>query len=587
MLWMEPFPYQNRFWVLALPLGHASAVVSTFSPEGIMKSMNLQFIVGSRVGRWARVMASGVACLFLAGGSLLTPVFAQDTPVPDQPTVPNLAPDQPTIPNQNPDQPSIPTQDPVSPTLPGFVPEVPGPTQGLEGLLNPALGQANQPGGFPFEEPVEVKKVNDAVAGWNSAEFGRDFNLGQTLRRTWVMLDSEGKLRGEVLGSEFDHSKTEVYFIREGRMIDKVSVNDKGQFLVYGLEEGVYTLVVANEFRYAVNCLLVLENNQMGGAPSSFNVPMSDASPRSVFEQVVSRATKVTFRNYGEFAFEENADDPARLYGLKGISEHRPESVPATTLGNNRVQLTENGQLLGRVRAVQHFNGRPVDLMVTEVLLIANDETVASTQTNRYGVFSFDGVAPGNYTLFASGKDGLAVTSFVLEGASEPAESVEVAPVSYDVCGIPISSDQVPAESVEVAPVSYRAKLPMNYLDLTLSPRRDVGWVNSYFRNNVPPPRIPPVEDVPYNPYADYGWGWGQDCSCGMGMGTECPCDMHGCDDCGDTSWWGASSFGYRKGWLARLKAHCGWPHGCGHGVHSGCQSSCDDGCGCAWSASH
>ncbi|MBL8892921.1 MAG: hypothetical protein JNL67_23285 [Planctomycetaceae bacterium] len=519
-----------------------------------MKSMSLQFVVGSRVGRWTRVMASGVACLCLVGGTMLAPAFAQDTPVTDQPT----------IPNQNPEQTTVPTQDPVAPSLPGVVPDVSAPTQGLEGLLNPQLSQPNQPNVPGFEEPVEVKKVNDAVAGWNSAESGQEFNLGQTLRRTWVMLDSEGKLRGEVLGADFDHSKTEVYFVREGRMIDKLSVNAKGEFLVYGLEEGVYSLVVANEFRYAVNCLLVLENNQLGGAPSSFAVPMSDASPRSVFEQVVNRATKVTFRNFGEFAFEETADDPARLYGLKGINEHRPESVPATTLGNNRVQLTESGQLLGRVRAVEHFNGRPVDLMVSEVLLIAKDETVASTQTNRYGVFSFDGIKPGTYTLFASGRDGLAVTSFELEAAAAP------------------------APTVEVAPVSYRAKLPLNYLDLTLSPRRDVGWVNSYFRDHVPPPRIPPVEDVPYNPYADYGqWGWGQGYPYGMGMGTGYPGDMYGCGGCGDSAWWGASCYGYRRGWLARLKARCGWHHVGRFGCQSGCQDHCGSGCGCGCSTCH
>lgn len=518
-----------------------------------MKSMNLQFVVGSRMGRWARVMASGVASLCLVGGCLLAPAFAQETPVSDQPIVPT----------QDPAQPTIPTQDPVVPTLPGVVPNLTAPTPGLEQLLAPPSGQPNQLGVPAIPQPVEVKKVNDAVAGWNSAESGQEFNLGQMLRRTWVMLDSEGKLGGEVLGAEFDHSKTEVYFIREGLMIDKVPVNGKGEFVVYGLEEGVYSLVVANEFRYAVNCLLVLENNQMGGAPSSFSVPMSDASPRSVFEQVTSRATKVTFRNFGVFAFEETPDDPTRLYGLKGISEHRPESVPATTLGNNRVQLTDGGQLLGRVRAVEHFNGRPVDLTVTEVVLIANDETVATTQTNRYGVFSFDGVKPGNYTLFASGKDGLAVTSFVLEDAPAP------------------------EPAVEVAPVSFRSKLPLNYLDLTLAPRRDVGWVNAYFRDNVPPPRIPPVEDVPYNPYSDYGQsGWGHGYPYGMGMGNGYPYGMYGCGGCGDSSWWGASCYGYRKGWLARLKSRCGWHHGFGS-CHFGCQSGCDDGCGCGCSASH
>jgi hypothetical protein len=459
----------------------------------------------------ARLMAAGAACLFMTGT-----VLAQD------PAQEGRSPDLPTI--------------------PGLVPQLSPPTPGLESILNQNPEEAAD-AAFPLDS--EIKKVNDSVAGWNSAEGGRAFNIGETLRRSWVMLDSEGKLRGQIMGTEFDHTKTEVYFVREGIMIEELTANAKGEFLAYGLEEGVYTVLVANDGRYAVNCLLVLENNQMGGPPSSFNVPMSDPSPRTVFEQVVSRATKVSFRNFGEFAFEEGTEDPARLFGLKGIREHRPSAIDATTLGNNQVQLTDDGQLIGRLRAVDHLNGRPVDLTVTEVMLIANDEKVDSTQTNRFGVFTFSGIKPGYYTLFASGKDGIVVTSFELMDAPAPA------PVT------------------DVAPVSFRSKQAVNYLDVTLSPRRDVGWVNSYFRDHVPPPRIPPVEDVPYNPYASYG-----DYGYPYGMDAGLPWDMCGCGLCGEVAWWGTSCFGCRKGWFARLKAKCGLHHGC----DSGCTNECCSG---------
>jgi hypothetical protein len=424
----------------------------------------------------------------------------------------------------------------------------------LGGVLGLGPQQPTLPG---FEQALPVKKVNDAVAGWNSAEAGRAFQLGETLRRTWVMLDSEGKLRGQILGSDFDHSNSEIYFLREGRMIEKLSANARGEFIVYGLEDGVYTLLVANDGRYAVNCLLVLDNDQMGGPPSSFDIPMSENSPRSVFEQVVSRATKVMFRNYGEFAFEETQEDPARLYGLQGIAAHRPEAVDATTLGNHRVALTAEGQLIGRLRAVDHLSGRPVDLLVTEVMLLANDATVATTQTNRFGIFSFDNVEPGIYTLFAAGKDGIAVTSFEL-------------------------TETAPAPLTAVQPVSFRRSNVGNFLDVTLSPRRDIGWINAYFRDHVPPPRIPPVEDVPFNPFADYGnYGWGPgfpygaDMGYGMGLGM----DACGCSLCAEAAW-SAAGFGqaHRRGCLSRLKAK----HGCGR--HSG-EAACD--CGCCEHAAH
>jgi hypothetical protein len=477
-----------------------------------MKSLNLHLVLRSLPSRWTRALVGGLACLMLISRDSLAQDDPQDL----------LRPDLPSI--------------------PGLVPEMAAPTLGTE----PTVPQTRDtPGMYGFQQPAEVKKVNDSLAGWNSAESGRAFNLGETLRRTWVMLDSEGKLRGQILGADLDHSKTEVYFLREGRMIEKLAANEKGEFLVYGLEEGVYSLVVASEGRYAVNCLLVLDNSQMGGPPSSFDVPVSDPSPRSVFEQVVTRAAKVAFRNFGEFAFEETAEDPSRLYGIKGLNEHRPAAMDATTLGNNQVQLTADGNLIGRVRAVDHLTGRPVDLMVTEVQLIAKDEIVASTQTSRYGVFNFTGIKPGLYTLFASGKDGLGVTSFELVAGEEPA--------------------------TEVAPVSFRKPQMLNYLDVTLSPRRDVGWINAYFRDHVPPPRMAPVEDVPYNPYSDYGdYGWGNGYPYGMGMGTGYPMDGCGCSACG-SPWSETWTRGFGRGCLGRLKARCSVSHGCECGCECGC----------------
>jgi hypothetical protein len=443
------------------------------------------------------------------------------------------------------------------PTLPGLTPELAPPMQDSPTDASDIAAPPSAPG---FDTPVEVKKVNDAVAGWNSAEAGRDFNLGETLRRNWVMLDSEGKLLGQIVGRGMDHAQTEVYFLNEGRMIEKLSANSRGEFVVYGLEEGVYTLLVANEGRYAVNCLLVLENNQMGGPPSTFLVPVSDASPRAVFEQVVTTATKVRFRNYGEFAFTETKDDPARLYGLKGITEHRPETVDATTLGNNFVQLSADGKLIGRLRAVDHVTGRPVDLTVTQVSLLANDQVVKSAQTNRYGVFHFEGVAPGFYTLYASGKDGIAVTSFEL---------------------------MAPAAAAVVQPIVYRPQANMNYLDVTLSPRRDIGWINAYFLDHVPPPRNLPVDDVPYDPYADYGYGYGN-MGWGQPHGAYWPsgeCGM-GCEGCGYGFSGSCGAHGYRVfgrpfSCLRRWKHH----HGCHHAGGAsacGCETHTEAcGCGC------
>jgi len=411
---------------------------------------------------------------------------------------------------------------------------VPGLSNLVEDLKAAASDQAQtpetpliDPTAIPDEAPARnVLKVDDSLAGWNTADASNPFKLGPELRRSWVMADDEGKIYGDVFAPELEFEGCSVFFIRDGLLVEKVDLNENGQFVAFGLEEGVYTAMVTGSGRYAINCLVVLRHNALSSTPSSFSIPLTEASSRTVYDLVTDRATKVRFRNFGEFAFGETAEDPARLFGISGISVHKPKSVEATTMGNVQVNLSAEGNLIGRMRAIERNSGRPIDLQVTEVFVIQNNELVQSTQTNRYGIFEFGGLPSGYYTLVAASKDGVAVTGFEAVGGT-PA---------------------LAGENMDAIRTSTRRSnaLVVNALDVTLSPRRDIGWVNTYLRDNVPPPIEAPLEDIVSDPYGNgfgdrSGYGQGMPCPgtmpCGQGNGCDptqsaCGCETHATRGC-------------------------------------------------------
>ena len=390
------------------------------------------------------------------------------------------------------------------------------PNQGMPGQPTPGADAFQQDAFLApsqFAEEEEVVKVDDAVAGWNGAAVDAELNLGTELRSSWVVLDAEGNLPGQILSDAHGVAEAKIFLIQEGRLKAEVETNAEGRFTVRGISQGSYSVLVHAGDYYAISGLIVLDNEyRSANFQHRLTISVSEASTVAIYNLVTQRATNVTFRNFGEHAFGETPDDPARLYGFQGLTSQKPEAVPATTIRSSRVQLTDEGSFIGRLHAVRSLNARPVDLKTTDVILLKDGEVVQNTKTNRYGIFRMENLEPGYYSLVSAGPDGVLVSGIELTSSELPqpkvASNEQDAPYRTSLRQEEETETIIETEEVELEQLSS--------FDGMLAPREDIGWINNYMLEN----RVydqSTVEDV-IDPYGGVPMMGG--CGCGGGYGA-------------------------------------------------------------------
>ena len=279
-------------------------------------------------------------------------------------------------------------------------------------------GQAPDPGPLPpgprfrnNDLPTARKILASEFAGWQQAGSGFDAErLDTELRANWVMLDRIGRLKGRVLNyspGEGPRSGMTVFLVRRGVLLSSETVDPDGSFIFNGIDEGSYTLVGSSPdsfFTFSVNLLRYREGSQ---APSELVTAAMPAPVAFSAAWIKAFGPEVRFRPYGVHETGQAASDPARWYGVNGISEFDPVGASATSIYNHRVAPLSDGRLVGRLHQMDSVDGRPVDVRNTRVLLVQGVDIVQHTRADNYGVFEFLNVAPGEYGLMAAGDDGV------------------------------------------------------------------------------------------------------------------------------------------------------------------------------------
>ncbi len=260
--------------------------------------------------------------------------------------------------------------------------------------------------------------LNDRFAGWNEASDGLgERRIGEALRSNWVMVDPNGLLEGSV--RPIDGAKVAgmtIYLMNRGRLVKTAAVQEDGSFFFTNIQRGAYAFVGWGDnafFAWGANIL-------------PFSDDVDPSTPTKITTYAFQNATtintdwiryftpNVSYRVYGRYELEESAEDPANLYGYRGLFNYQPPAVPSTSLGGTPVSLTSDGRLIGRIHQLRSFDGRPVDVRSTKVMLFERDSVVAATTTDNYGVFEFEEVPPGGYGLVAAGVDGVGMTGLVV-----------------------------------------------------------------------------------------------------------------------------------------------------------------------------
>ncbi len=314
------------------------------------------------------------------------------------------------------------------PATPAVQDEVPAPqdpqaprgqNQPLE--IDPALFQSpNRPSGelppLPGQdaerEPDQKVLIREKYAGWKQAGTERGGPITEPpLRGNWVLISPTGELAGKVVantGASID--KLPVYLLENGKIVAEDRTDENGLFRFSNVDEGVYSVIGFGDkafFAYGLNAL-EFRDNLLGKMRDTLLVRATENSTTINLDWIRHFAPRLRFRVLGRYTAQQGPEDAAELLGLEGIAAHAPEAMPATSLGDHDVMLDDQGTLVGRVHQIHPVSGRPVEVRNLRVMLLANDRVFAATNGDNYGVFRFESIPAGQYSVVAVSNDGVA-----------------------------------------------------------------------------------------------------------------------------------------------------------------------------------
>lgn len=318
--------------------------------------------------------------------------------------------------------------------------------------------------GNPFDNdptlnlPSSRTQERQAEPGtWNEAGLDQE-QVSDVIRAHWVRLDPRGGIGGRI--STFDPDLRlapveglRVRLIQDGQTLVETQTDPQGSFYLPGVPPGVHTLVGAGSRGFMAYGVIVLSAD----APDAGDGAMSEISDpfRLVqFEEVEETlafdiaAVPPTFNTlkrlaaqyYPEMAKGEldnqafanavredvesgasGADEPegpAGRRGLTPLTKKPPISRAATSVRQHAVWLSGDGKMLGRLHGIDRLTGRPKMIDDVNVFLLQDDAVVRQGEVDKLGVFEFEDLTPGAYSLVAAGEDGFGATGFQLVQAA-------------------------------------------------------------------------------------------------------------------------------------------------------------------------
>lgn len=376
--------------------------------------------------------------------------------------------------------PAFGNQDPLNPSGFGTPEQNPKPAEAAEQpmVITPGMLGNPQDQGLPAlpqlerrEEPDQQVVVREKYAGWRQAGTERGgAPVESPLRGNWVLIDATGRLSGTVVGNDqVDTTSLPVYLVDRGSVISQTRTNDVGEFSFNNVGEGTYSLVGFGDNAFFAFGFNAIDHKQslVGKMPDSIRVLGTQNKTTVNLDWIRYFSSNIYFRVIGRHTLKEGTGDPAEFYGIDGISTLAPPAVTATSLDGHDVVLDEAGTLVGRLHFINSANGRPVDVRSARVMLLTGDSVAAATDADNYGVFRFEGIAPGNYSVVAVSADGMGCIGInAVNAGSVPGEPGE------DVTG------EGSAESGETAPEGTAREGQRIAVDLSLVAPETAGWLN-------------------------------------------------------------------------------------------------------------
>ena len=293
-----------------------------------------------------------------------------------------------------------------------------------------------------------------------------------------------------------------LYFVRSGEVVQRVEAMADGKFIARRLPPAVYSLIGAGPDGFIAYSMQVLpplseDNNDTNGAlggarhrpeqPPQLAIdaiavpPSNFGAIRKLIRAHVPSGAEVAKR-------EEAATDaiPAEARSVDDPVADMKDYVPATSIRSHQIRLQPDGRLLGRVRRQRTQTGRPLAVRQVQVFLVQDDIVMARTSINESGVFAFDDVPAGVYSLVVVPREGSSTADKFHQGFA--AFSIEV---------VPSEPDRAQAEMPQVIFVSFLADEPGGgeapQVDVSLVNPSDFGALNNITGQELAAPGAAPA----------------------------------------------------------------------------------------------
>lgn len=375
----------------------------------------------------------------------------------------------------------------------------------------------------PMVQQQSIPMIDTSLSGWNEAGPGVP-QIGTDVRSNWIMLDSGGSVLGSVSGaSGSDVAGMKIFVLRDGVVVNQSTASDGGSFKLDGLSAGLYTIV-----GYSPSAIFAFGFNAVNYRDSCPNMPrqvttraIASIGNKMVVSDLISKhAPEVRFPLLGQYAIGEADISEANHFGWQGLGQFDVPATPATTIASQTIALTDGGKFSGRVHQIHNRNGRPIPILQTKMLLIESGMVVDSAGCDRFGIFKFSAIPPGDYGLVAVGSDGFSALGIQLVGSGSASQTGQVPQTQ---------PESIASRRQSIALVSHATSQPSTPpLDLTLIQDEAIGWLNHYvteqqFKENISQPRRVARQN--------YGPGFGTPHHCGTcnrvcyGTTPDCNCD--------------------------------------------------------------
>lgn len=201
--------------------------------------------------------------------------------------------------------------------------------------------------------------------------------------------DSSGNFSGRVLQFEGNAGGLKVFFVRNGEIEQSTVTDAEGHFEVTDLTAGPYSFVAAGQNGFVAHGTYVTTDAEVAGPPV---IAMHTAAIAPTYESITAFVADHAATN-GAFV---DTTVPVDSLAISGID------------GGNRIQITKDGKLVGRVVALAQRTDQSALYGPIVAQLINENQEVREVLVDENGKFTVNDIEPGVYDFVAAGEQGFA-----------------------------------------------------------------------------------------------------------------------------------------------------------------------------------